>query len=69
MAQDYEALLQAGFTGANVRTGGQLTLQLNNMTLGGSVASSDVAALKKAYILLMMDTVVEIGSDGIAVLE
>ena len=69
LANDFETLLQAGFTGANMRTGGQLSLQMNNLTLGGTVASTDTAALKKAFILLMVDTVVEIGADGIVVLD
>ena len=44
-------------------------ISIGNLTLGGTVASTDTAALKKAFILLMMDTVVEIGADGITVLD
>ena len=42
---------------------------MQGLTLGGSVTSTDTAALKKAFILLMMDMVVEIGADGITVLD
>ena len=69
IANDFETLLQAGFTGASMRTGGQLALAMQGLTLGGSVTSTDTAALKKAFILLMMDMVVEIGADGITVLD
>jgi hypothetical protein len=69
IANDFESLLQVGFSGANMRTGGQLALQLNNLTLGGTVSSTDAAALKKCFVLLMMDTVVEIGFDGVTVLD
>jgi hypothetical protein len=60
---DWEAVLQAGFTGTSLRAGGQLQLQLGNMTLGGAVTASSTDAIKRCYMLLMYDTVVEIGQD------
>ena len=53
----------------SLRAGGQLSLQLNNMSLGGTVTGSSTDAIKRCYILLMYDSVVEIGSDGVIVLD
>jgi hypothetical protein len=69
IASDMETVLQAGFTGMSLRAGGQLQLQLGNMTLGGAITSSSTDAIKRCYILLMYDTVVEIGSDGVTILD
>ena len=68
-AQDMERVLQAGYTGTSLRAGGQLSLQLSNLSLGGTVTSSSTDALKRCYLLLFFDQVIEIGSDGIVVLD
>jgi hypothetical protein len=69
IANDYEKVLQAGYTGTSLRSGGQLSLQCSNMSLGGTVTSSSTAALKRCYLLLFYDLVVEIGHDGVVILD
>ena len=69
LANDYERVLQAGWTGTSLRSGGQLSLQLSNMSLGGTVTSSSTAAIKRCYFLIFFDQVVEIGHDGIVILD
>jgi hypothetical protein len=69
LAADYESVLQMGFTGTSLRAGGQLQLQLSNMNLGGAITASSTDAIKRCYILLMYDLVVEIDSQGITVLD
>jgi hypothetical protein len=69
LANDWESVLQAGFSGTSLRAGGQLQLQLSNMTLGGTITASSTDAIRRCYMLLMFDTVVEIGSDSVVILD
>jgi hypothetical protein len=69
IAQDYETVLQAGFTGQNLRNNSQLSVQLSNMDLNGTISSSSTDALRRAYLLLMYDVVVQIGDAGIEIMD
>jgi len=67
--QDFEKVLQAGFTGDNLRNNSNLSAQLSNLTLGGAISSTSANALRRAYMLLMYDVVVEVSDAGITVLD
>ena len=69
IAQDMEAIISAGFTGKSLRNNSNLSVQLHNLTLGGTISSSDANALKRAYMTLVYDVVVEIGDSGVLILD
>ena len=69
VAQDFEAVLQAGFSGKSLRNNSNLSVALSNMTLGGTLTSSSTNAIRRAYMLLMYDLIVNISDAGIEVLD
>ena len=69
IAQDFESIISAGFTGQSLRNNSNLSVQLSNLTLGGTISSSDANALRRAYMTLVYDVVVEIGDSGVLILD
>ena len=69
LAMDFEAIISAGFTGKSLRNNSNLSVQLQNLTLGGTISSSDANALRRAYMTLVYDVVVEIGDSGVLILD
>ena len=69
LANDFEVVLQASFSGQSLRSGGMLQLILGNMSLGGTITASSADAIKRCYILLMFSQIIEISSDGVTVLD
>ena len=69
IAQDFENIISAGFTGASLRNNSNLSVQLSNLTLGGTISSSDANALKRAFLCLVSDVVVEIADSGVLILD
>jgi hypothetical protein len=69
IAMDFEAIISAGFTGQSLRNNSNLSVQMSNLTLGGTISSSDTKALRRAYMTLVHDVVVEIGDSGVLILD
>ena len=69
IAQDFESIISAGFTGQSLRNNSNLSVQLSNLTLGGTIDSADSRALRRAYMCLVYDVVVEIGDSGVLILD
>ena len=69
IAQDFESIISAGFTGKSLRNNSNLSVQLNGLTLGGTISSSDANALRRTYMTLVYDVVVEISDSGVLVMD
>ena len=69
IAQDFESIISAGFTGKSLRNNSNLSVQLSGLTLGGTISSSDANALRRAYMTLVYDVVVEISDSGCLVMD
>ena len=69
IAQDFESIISAGFTGQNLRNNSNLSVQTSGLTLGGTISSSDANALRRAYMTLVYDVVVEISDSGVLILD
>ena len=69
IAQDFEAIISAGFTGKSLRNNSNLSVQLSGLTLGGTLSAGDTNTLKRAWLCLVHDVVVEIGDSGVLILD
>ena len=69
VAQDFEAIISAGFTGSSLRNNANLSVQLQNLTLGGSLSACDTNTLKRAYVTQVFDVVVEAGDSGVLIMD
>jgi hypothetical protein len=69
IAQDFESIISAGFTGKSLRNNSNLSVQLSGLTLGGTISSSSANALRRAYMTLVYDVVVEISDSGCLVMD
>jgi hypothetical protein len=66
---DAETVIGASLTGRNLRNGpSQLSIQLKNLTQGGTIAASDSNAITKVFFCLCYDVVMEIRDSGITIL-
>ena len=69
IAQDFESIISAGFTGQSLRNNSNLSIQLSGLTLGGTLSAGDTNTLKRAFLCLVHDVVVEIGDSGVLILD
>ncbi len=66
---DLEACLDAGWTGKNLRNNAQLSLQLSNLTKNGELTSSSADAIRKVFILMYHDCILNIRDSGVEFLD
>ena len=69
IGMDFENIISAGFTGKSLRNNSNLSVQLKNLTLGGTLSASSTNTLRRAYMTLVYDVVVEIGDSGVLILD
>ena len=69
IAMDFETIISAGFPGQSLRNNANLSVQLQNLTLGGTLAANDAKTLKRAYITQVFDVVVEISDSGVLIMD
>lgn len=68
-AQDFESTISAVFCGQSLRNNCNLSVQLSNLTFGGTLSSGDTNILKRAFLCLVHDVVLEIGDSGVLTLD
>jgi hypothetical protein len=70
IALDTELSIGSSLSGKNLRVGpSQLTIQLKNLTKGGTIAAGSANAITKIFFALQYDVVLEIRDSGITILS
>ena len=69
VAQDFETIISAGFTGQSLRNNSNLSVQLQNLTLNGTLDANDAKTLRRAYMTQVFDVVVEISDSGVLIMD
>ena len=69
LSSDFEKVISLGYTGESLRNNSNLSVQLQNLTLNGTLAANDAKTLKRAYLTQVFDVVVEISDSGVLIMD
>ena len=69
VGMDFETVVSLGYTGINLRNNSNLSVQLSNLTLNGTLDANDAKTLRRAYITQVFDVVVEISDSGVLIMD
>ena len=69
IAQDFEKVISLGYSGESLRNNSNLSVQLQNLTLNGTLDANDAKTLRRAYLTQVFDVVVEISDSGVLIMD